>query len=649
MDRGRIYIVNAAAAHERSERNDDDPHSIDLDAENDKLPRPDMPYKSLSVDPHAPLSPAIQAELAKGMFASRSGKAATSNDLLSPPGPVTVVVDQRSSRSDSTDNFVMAAEDSKKAGEVVVLDSPAAAKTPVQNANSPGRRQRSSSPKQAVGVGGKMRRRIRQTDGGDSDDDEKKGDGDDEGDVHLPASNIAARKSKLRGPINRLIQHQWNRDLSIVMNTDFGTEVPEVENRERTARLMTLGGWLNLFFSVALILSIVSFCLGTMSSFYTKRVWNEILFYVDATTIAIFTIEYILRVIIVERWTHVFHWLFIIDLLSIVPFYFEVGFAAREAASSGGVKDVIDAMSDTDGVSALRALRLARAFRVLKLVGKSGKLTMLVGAIKESLDGLSVLVLSLAVLVVFFASLVFYAEQTVMVYDKQQNLWLYGTGEASDYQSIPDTFYWATATLIGDPPEVPRSPWAKLLAVCTMLASILCLAFPLTIISESYSKAVNAFAKEAKRKREEQARRRAERKKAAKSLSLPFSKSATMSATASTLEAEKPEYPEKVAPADSPESTAFVDAREPTTIDAMYRETVPLFPAGAPASMDLRVVDWRVAGEDADAETLDEEAERRGRRKGGKGRKDRLEMRIEVKDAEHFRRILRALAEVSDA
>ncbi|KAJ3116436.1 hypothetical protein HDU96_009693 [Phlyctochytrium bullatum] len=698
MDRSRIYIVSAAAAHERREHEDEDGASPPPgeDDGNVPLPRPDMPYKNLSVDPHAPLSAAIQAELAKPLFSKNASSPSTpatpAPPMSLPPNAIAVTVDPSglpSKQSADSSDFVMANETLPLKSGDTKTDAGAGkdAVVPVARKANPSRRA-GSPARQAAGIGGKMRRRVRTNTKGVDNDDGKDSDSDT---GSLAMGNMAnARKAKFKGPLNRLIQYQWNRDLSVVMNTDLGTPVPEVDNRERTARLMTIGGWLNLFFSVALILSIVSFCIGTMSSVYTLRKWNEVLFYVDLITILIFTVEYILRVLIVERWTHVFHWLFIIDLLSIVPYYFELGFAAKEAANSGGLKDVIDAMSDTDGVSALRALRLARAFRVLKLVGKSGKLTMLVGAIKESLDGLSVLILSLAVLVVFFASLVFYAEQSVMVYDKQQNLWLYGTGEASDYQSIPDTFYWATATLIGDPPQVPRSPWAKLLAVCTMLASILCLAFPLTIISESYrqiidpsnppprtnSKAVNAFAKEAKRKREEQARRRAERKKAAGtklSLSFPFTKKSP------TLESDpKSASPAPAAPTPTSTTTAAAGVTTPdeprdgrdsshatsrtanieddtdavegadATVEEMYNDVAPLFPAGSPAVLDLRVVDWRVARADDDGETLEDGEGVEGKRRKT-ARPDKLEMRIEVKDAEHFRKILRALAEVGDA
>ncbi|KAJ3101550.1 Potassium voltage-gated channel sub D member 2 [Phlyctochytrium planicorne] len=282
---------------------------------------------------------------------------------------------------------------------------------------------------------------------------------------------------------------QWLINLSILM-------------KDRSSSRM--GKALNTFFLCVLLVSIVAFCLSTMQVVMLNPKYSLAVFSVDFACIIVFTIEYILRVMVAETWSELFSPLLIIDLISILPFYIELGIVKK----LGG--DMVEHMTSVEGVSALRALRLVRTFRILKFVRKSAKLAIILQAVKSSMDGIAVLMVTVSVLIVFYSSLLFYAEQVVMTLNAD-NMWTYPDGSISPYQSIPECFYYLVGSLTGNPPEVPKSPYSKLVISFCMITSVFILAFPLTIITISYSKTIRAFTQAQKQKRERKERERQQR------------------------------------------------------------------------------------------------------------------------------------------
>ncbi|KAJ3116438.1 hypothetical protein HDU96_009695 [Phlyctochytrium bullatum] len=282
---------------------------------------------------------------------------------------------------------------------------------------------------------------------------------------------------------------QWMCELSTIMHDRKGSKIGRI---------------VNTFFLAVLLVSIVSFCLGTMEAFVYNPTWRVAIFVVDSTCVIIFTIEYILRVLVAETWSELYHPLMIIDLLSILPFYIEIAIVTRQGT------DVITGLTTMEGVSALRVLRLVRTFRILKFIRKSSKLAIILQAVRASVDGIAVLFVTIAILIVFYSSLMYYAEQAVMTFNEDRQ-WVYRDGTRSPYQSIPDCFYFLVGSLTGNPPDIPQSPYSKLVIAFCMMTSVFVLAFPLTIITISYSKTIRAFTQAQKQKRERRERERAER------------------------------------------------------------------------------------------------------------------------------------------
>lgn len=104
------------------------------------------------------------------------------------------------------------------------------------------------------------------------------------------------------------------------------------------------GGRFAALIQLLIILSLVTFSLDTLPGLTPRA--HTILHWCEVVTVAVFTVEYLLRLYAAERRLRfVFSFFGIIDLLSILPFYLAAGIDLR----------------------GVRALRMLRLFRILKL------------------------------------------------------------------------------------------------------------------------------------------------------------------------------------------------------------------------------------------------------------------------------------------
>ncbi len=101
----------------------------------------------------------------------------------------------------------------------------------------------------------------------------------------------------------------------------------------------------DFFIQGLIIISLISFSVETLPD--NSAQLQKILKYIEVFCISIFTIEYILRIIVADnKPKFIFSFFGIIDILAILPFYISTGVDLR----------------------GLRAFRLLRLFRILKLV-----------------------------------------------------------------------------------------------------------------------------------------------------------------------------------------------------------------------------------------------------------------------------------------
>ncbi|CAE7807647.1 Sh, partial [Symbiodinium sp. KB8] len=166
----------------------------------------------------------------------------------------------------------------------------------------------------------------------------------------------------------------------------------------------------------------------------------------------------------------------LIDLLAILPFYIEWALP-----STGGV-----------GLTVFRILRLTRIFRIFKLSKYSKGMQMMGRVIMASADAMGLLLFFIAIGVVVFGSIMFFAEAGE--YDAATGVYMRTTftgdgKEPTPFTSIPMAFWYVivTATTVGYGEMVPTSTVGQLVGVLVMLAGILVLALPITVFGAQFA------------------------------------------------------------------------------------------------------------------------------------------------------------------
>ncbi len=148
------------------------------------------------------------------------------------------------------------------------------------------------------------------------------------------------------------------------------------------------GRTFDLFIQALIVLSLVSFSVETLPDLDPQT--QDALHIIEALSVGIFTAEYLLRILVAEKkWSFVFSFFGMIDLLAILPFYITSGIDLRS----------------------LRAFRLLRLFRALKLVRYSRAIQRFHRAILLAKEEL-LLFLSVTLLLLFFSAVgIYYFER----------------------------------------------------------------------------------------------------------------------------------------------------------------------------------------------------------------------------------------------
>ncbi|XP_013777904.2 potassium voltage-gated channel protein Shab-like, partial [Limulus polyphemus] len=221
-----------------------------------------------------------------------------------------------------------------------------------------------------------------------------------------------------------------------------------------------------LFIILATIVQIVN----TIPNVQTKTTdghleENFYLVVVEEVCIAWFTLEYLLRFTSSPR-----KWLFfksplnIIDLMAILPYYVSLILIGldNDAAQFEDVRRIV------------QVFRLMRILRVLKLARHSTGLQSFGYTMQHSYKELGLLVLFIAIAVILFSSLVYYAEKE---------------DPTTKFTSIPMTFWWAciTMTTVGYGDMYPITPLGKLLGSICCICGVLVIGLPVPIIVNNFA------------------------------------------------------------------------------------------------------------------------------------------------------------------
>ena len=155
---------------------------------------------------------------------------------------------------------------------------------------------------------------------------------------------------------------------------------------------------------------------GTQEDVSCRERYPDAFFCLDTACVMIFTAEYMLRLYAApDRCKFMRSVMSIIDVVAILPYYIGLGITDN---------------SDVSG--AFVTLRVFRVFRIFKFSRHSQGLRILGYTLKSCASELGFLLFSLAMAIIIFATVMFYAEKNV---------------EGTNFTSIPVTFWYTIVTM----------------------------------------------------------------------------------------------------------------------------------------------------------------------------------------------------------
>lgn len=206
----------------------------------------------------------------------------------------------------------------------------------------------------------------------------------------------------------------------------------------------------DIFIQTLIIISLITFSIDTLPN--KSEVTKEVLSYIEMITVSIFTLEYLLRVILSQKkLKFIFSFFGLIDLLSILPFYLSVGLDLRSLRS-------------------LRLLRLFKFFRYSKTINRMKKALTIA---KQEL----ILFFSLTCILLYLAAVgIYYFENAA---------------QPESFSSIFSSLWWAVATLttVGYGDIYPITVGGKIFTFTILMIGLGIVAIPAGIIASAVEKA----------------------------------------------------------------------------------------------------------------------------------------------------------------
>jgi voltage-gated potassium channel len=205
----------------------------------------------------------------------------------------------------------------------------------------------------------------------------------------------------------------------------------------------------------AILLSVLAVMLDSVAS--VRYNYGRILYAIEWMFTLLFSIEYILRLLCVGRPIQYATSFFgIVDLLAILPTYLSLFIPGSQY------------------LLVIRILRVLRIFRVFKLVQYLSEAKLLLQALRESRQKITVFLCAVLALVVIFGSLMYLIE-----------------GSKNGFTSIPRSIYWTIVTLttVGYGDISPKTNLGQTIASIIMILGYGIIAVPTGIVTVELTRA----------------------------------------------------------------------------------------------------------------------------------------------------------------
>lgn len=210
---------------------------------------------------------------------------------------------------------------------------------------------------------------------------------------------------------------------------------------------------------ILIILSVIFVMLESVN--HIDEQYHELLYIGEWIITIFFSLEYILRIITVKKpGKYIFSFFGIIDFISTIPLYLSF------------------ILTGSSYLITVRALRLLRVFRILKLTRYVGESNKLKRALLHSRAKIFVFLFAVLIISIISGTIMYLVE-----------------GAENGFVSIPQSVYWCIVTLttVGYGDISPATPLGQFLAVVIMVMGYGIIAVPTGIVSAEYAKSAEDY------------------------------------------------------------------------------------------------------------------------------------------------------------